>query len=53
MLLQDEESQFRQNKEILETIYNKVFMNQVLAEEFRAKFIDNKGGASSSSQGME
>ncbi|XP_065039440.1 uncharacterized protein LOC103972914 isoform X4 [Musa acuminata AAA Group] len=50
VLLQDEESQFRQNKEILETIYNKVFMNQVLAEEFRAKFIDNKGRASSSSQ---
>ncbi|WOL12945.1 hypothetical protein Cni_G21714 [Canna indica] len=52
ILLKDAESEFLQNKEILETIYNKVFMNQVLAEEFRAKFIENKGVASSTSQGQ-
>nr|BAG70994.1 zonadhesin-related protein [Musa balbisiana] len=48
MLLQDAESEFLRSKEVLETIYNKVSMNQVLAEEFRAKFIENKGGTSSS-----
>ncbi|CAL9080715.1 unnamed protein product [Musa acuminata var. zebrina] len=48
MLLQDAESEFLCSKEVLETIYNKVSMNQVLAEEFRAKFIENKGGTSSS-----
>lgn len=52
MLLQDAESEFLRSKEVLETIYNKVSMNQVLAEEFRAKFIENKGGTSSS-RGME
>lgn len=51
MLLQDAESEYVRNKEILGTIYSKVFMNQVLAEEFRAKFIENKGQSSLTSQG--
>ncbi|XP_074581119.1 uncharacterized protein LOC141837642 [Curcuma longa] len=52
MLLQDAESEYVQSKKTLATIYDKVLMNQVLAEEFRAKFIENQGGSSSTSQGQ-
>ncbi|XP_042468682.1 uncharacterized protein LOC122051558 isoform X1 [Zingiber officinale] len=52
MLLQDAESEYVQCKEMLGTIYSKVFMNQVLAEEFRAKFVENKGRSSLTSQGQ-
>ncbi|KAG1361556.1 helicase protein MOM1 [Cocos nucifera] len=51
-LLKHAETEFLRNKEMIETIYNKVYMNQILAEEFRAKFIENKGGTSASSQGL-
>lgn len=51
ILLQDAESEYVQSKKTLATIYDKVLMNQVLAEEFRAKFVENKGGSSSTSQG--
>ncbi|XP_042399913.1 uncharacterized protein LOC121989756 isoform X1 [Zingiber officinale] len=53
MLLQDAESECVQSKKTLATIYDKVFMNQVLAEEFRAKFVENQGGSSSTSQGQQ
>jgi len=52
-LVKDDEVGFHQDKKILETIYNKVLVNQILAAEFRAKFIDTKGGASTSFQGMK
>ena len=52
-LIKDDEAGFHQDKKILETIYNKVLVNQILAEEFRAKFIDTKGGPSASFQGMK
>lgn len=52
-LLQDDEAGFNQDKKILETIYNKVSVNRILAEEFRTKFIDTKAGASASWQGMK
>ncbi|XP_017701402.2 uncharacterized protein LOC103719900 isoform X2 [Phoenix dactylifera] len=51
-LLKDAETEFLQNKEMIETIYNKVYMNQILAEEFRAKFIENKGPTSASFHGL-
>ncbi|KAJ6793025.1 Uncharacterized protein M6B38_112400 [Iris pallida] len=47
VLLQDAETEFVHDKRMLDTIYNKVLLNRILAEEFRAKFIENKGGASS------
>lgn len=52
-LLQSSEAGFHEEKNMLETIYNKVLVNQILAEEFRAKFIDTKGGTSASPQGMK
>nr|XP_029117149.1 uncharacterized protein LOC105033425 isoform X2 [Elaeis guineensis] len=51
-LLKDAETEFLRNKEMIETIYNKVYMNQILAEEFRAKFIENKGPTSASFHGQ-
>ncbi|KAG1359754.1 hypothetical protein COCNU_08G012000 [Cocos nucifera] len=51
-LLKDAETEFLRNKEMIETIYNKVYMNQILAEEFRAKFIENKGSTSASFHGQ-
>nr|XP_029123602.1 helicase protein MOM1 isoform X3 [Elaeis guineensis] len=47
-LLKHTETEFLQNKEMIETVYNKVYMNQILAEEFRAKFVENKGATSAS-----
>ncbi|KAJ6842714.1 uncharacterized protein M6B38_298215 [Iris pallida] len=47
VLLQDAETEFVHDKKILETVYNKVLLNRILAEEFRAKFIENKGSAAS------
>ncbi|XP_072965441.1 uncharacterized protein [Typha angustifolia] len=49
-LFQDEDSSFLQQKKMLEDVYNKVRMNQSFAEEFRAKFIENRGGSATSSQ---
>lgn len=51
ILLQDAESEYVRCKEVLGTIYGKVFMNQVLAEEFRNKFVENKGRSSLTPQG--
>ncbi|XP_074565236.1 uncharacterized protein LOC141821775 [Curcuma longa] len=52
ILLQDAESEYVRCKEVLGTIYGKVFMNQVLAEEFRNKFVENKGRSSLTPQGQ-
>lgn len=51
-LLQDEVSRFRQQQKVLGGFYDKVLVHQSLAEEFRAKFIDNRRQTAESSQGM-
>ncbi|KAJ0966484.1 hypothetical protein J5N97_023401 [Dioscorea zingiberensis] len=50
-LIQDSETEYLQGKESFGSIYKKVLLNKILAEEFRARFIENKGGASAASQG--
>ncbi|XP_020115173.1 uncharacterized protein LOC109728999 isoform X3 [Ananas comosus] len=51
-LLQDEDSRFRQQQKVLGGFYDKVLVHQSLAEEFRAKFIDNRRQTAESSQGQ-
>ncbi|ONK79623.1 uncharacterized protein A4U43_C01F8260 [Asparagus officinalis] len=49
-MLKDDEAEFHQQQKMLETIYSKVLVNKILAEQFRTKFIDPKAGTSSASQ---
>jgi hypothetical protein len=46
-VLQEEENTFQQQKQHLEDVYKKVLLNQSLAEEFRAKFIEHKAPSAS------
>ncbi|KAH7669843.1 DNA helicase protein [Dioscorea alata] len=50
-LIQDSETEYLQGKESFGSIYKKVLLNKILAEEFRARFIENKGGASAAFPG--
>lgn len=47
-ILQEEENTFQQQKQRLEDVYKKVLLNQSLAEEFRAKFIEHRAPSASS-----
>ncbi|KAJ3693915.1 hypothetical protein LUZ60_009395 [Juncus effusus] len=53
-ILNTDKSSFQQQKQLLGSVYKKLLINQSLAEEFRAKFIEHRGtsanNASSSSQ---
>lgn len=51
-LIQDSETEYLHGKESFGSIYKKVLLNKILAEEFRARFIENKGGASAAIPGM-
>ncbi|KAM0941864.1 putative DNA helicase chromatin regulator PHD family [Dioscorea sansibarensis] len=50
-LIQDSETEYLRGKESFGSIYKKVLLNKILAEEFRARFIENKGGASAAFPG--
>ncbi|KAL0914065.1 hypothetical protein M5K25_017570 [Dendrobium thyrsiflorum] len=50
-LLQDAEREHLQDQNLVQTIYEKVFLHKVFAEEVRSKFYDNKEGISTPFRG--